>query len=552
MRYNLFKKLHADQAGFLLPAVLTFMIAMAILSGAVLEVILNNFNTVGNNQDSQKAFNIAEAGENYYLWHLSHNATDFKDGQSTPTTPDPTLGYGPYVHNYVDGNGKTEGTFTLWIKPQGTGSTIATVRSIGKVNGSNVVRTIQAEIGAPSFASYAVASDSALWFGSTESADGPVQSNEGVRMDGPSNAEVSSSNATYTPAYANGGCSRGNCSHPGVWCDSSVTSPVDCSTRNKSNWVYPVASIDFNQVSSSLCTMKKVAFGDYSSTSSLASQSNACSQTPTTRTNAYIPQTSSGFSYSKGYLIVLRNTSPATYDLYKVNGENDTRSPYTSALSLSTVATGISLPPSGVIFAEDNVWVLSNGQFDGRITIAAGRLATNYNADIVIAGPIQYKDKNGSDAIGLVAENSIFIAPYAPAASSGYSSGSFTFEVDGALLAENGEVQYGENGDSYNYSSGYRSSQYTCTQGWAGDNQQMLFYGSVATRQLWTWTWDYGGSRCGNAARVTSGSSAGDYISGIYNNTTQYDYSLQYAPPPSYPVTSGYNILAWREVLTKP
>ncbi len=531
-----------NEQGFLLPALLSFIIAMGILTGAVLEVILTNFNTVGNNIKSQQSFNIAEAGLNYYLWHLSHNSTDFKDGQTIPATPDATLGYGPYVHTYKDINNAVEGTYTLWIKPQSSGSTIATVRSIGQAKGTNITRTVQSQIGAPSFASYAVVSDSALWFGSTESANGPVHSNAGVRMDGTSSAEVSSANATYTPSTSVGG---DGASHPGVWCNTGVTTPVNCNTRSKSSWVYPAPSVDFNQVSSSLCTMKKVAFADYSATSALATQSNACTQTPTTRTAAYIPQLSTSFSTSKGYLIKL-NTN-GTYDLYKVNSENDTLSPYTSALGTTLVATGIATPPSGVIFTEDNVWVLSSPTYHGRVTIASGRLATNNSTNIVIAGHLLYSTKDGSDAIGLVAEDSIYIAPYAPANTTGYSS-SFTYEVDGALLAQTGNVMFGEGGLNTNPNT-YRNSSNSCTIGWVNSSQKMIFYGSVANRQTWTWSWLDGSGSCGNAVRD---SVSGSYISGFLNNDTQYDYNLQYAPPPSYPVTSGYNILSWREILTKP
>jgi Tfp pilus assembly protein PilX len=530
------------QHGFLLPALLTFMIAMGIITGAVLEVVLNNFTVVGNNINSQRAFNVAEAGLNYYLWHLSHNSTDFKDGQSTPATPDPVLGYGPYVHTYIDSDAVNEGTYTLWIKPQGNGSTIATVESIGKIKGSNVTRTVQAQIGAPSFASYAVVSDSALWFGPNEAADGPVHSNAGIEMDGSSDAAISSANTTYTPPnglhsgnYANGA------SHAGVFCDTSVTTPTNCNTRSKTDWVYPVTSVDFNQVTSALCTMKKVAFADYSATSALAGQANACTQVPTTRTNAYVPQYSTtSFSISKGYLIKLNNNN--TYDLYKVNSEDDTQTPYSSALGTTLIATNIAVPPSGVIFVEDNVWVLSNPTYHGRVTIASGRLATSNSTNIVIAGNLLYSTKNGSDAIGLVAEDSVYIAPYAPP-----SSGSFTYEVDGALLAETGNVMYGEGGLNQSPNT-YRVSSGNCTRGWINSNQNFLFYGSVANRQTWTWSWLDGGGACGDAVRdPTNG-----YISGFLNNTTQYDYNLHYAPPPSYPVTSGYDILSWREVLTKP
>jgi Tfp pilus assembly protein PilX len=524
----------------MIPALLAVIVAFSVMGTAIVEVTLTNFTIVGNIVKSQQAFNVAEAGLNYYMWHLNHNATDYKDGQSTPTTPDATLGYGPYTHTYTDTNGVNQGTYTLWINPSSNGSTVVTVRSIGQAAGTSIKRTVQAQIGSPSFASYAVASDSALWFGNTETADGPVASNQGVRMDGPSNSTVSSANATYTPSFAVGGDGS---SHPGVWCNTSVTSPVNCNTRSKSAWVYPVPQIDFNQVSSSLCTMKKVAFANYSATSSLASQSNACSQTPGTRTNAYVPQLSSSFSTTKGYLIKLNSNN--TYDLLKVNSENDRLTPYTSALGTTTVASGINLPSSGVLFVEDNVWVLTPTNFNGRLTIASGRLATSNSTDIVIAGPLLYAAKNGTDALGLVAEQSIFIAPYAPP-----SNSSFNYEVDGALLAENGEVQYGENGDSASAPASYRSSTSNCARGWTNSNQAMTFYGSVATRQTWTWSWLVGGSPCGDAAFDSTGGNG--YITGFKNDTTQYDYNLQYAPPPSYPLTSGYNILSWREILTHP
>ena len=351
-------------------------------------------------------------------------------------------------------------------------------------------------------------------------------------MDGPSDSTVSSANTTYTPPGSLGGDGS---SHPGVWCHLSVTAPVNCATRSKTAWIYPTPLVDFNQVSTSLCTMKKVAFAADSSTASLATQSNACTQTPTTRTNAYLPRRSSTYNATRGYLVSL-NTN-GTYNLSNVNAENDQSTPYTSALTLQTVANNITIPSSGVIFAEDNVWIRSNPTYHGRVTVAAGRLSSTNSstyANINIAGSLVYSTKNGSDAIGLVAQDSVILKPYAPPA-----SGSFNFEVNGALLAQSGEVWY---------PGVYLSNDDRCTRGWTNSNQKFLFYGSIATRQTWTWTWLQGGSPCGDA--VSSGGQG--YISGIYNNTTQYDYNLEYAPPPSYPLTSGYNILSWREILTRP
>lgn len=522
-----------NSKGFSFPMVLSFILVGAIITTAAVQVILTNLFVVGNNIKSQKAFNISEAGLNYYLWHLSHNSTDFKDGQSTPTTPDPNLGYGPYTHNYIDDNAVNQGTYTLWIKPKGNGSTIATVRSIGQVKGSGIKRTTEAQIGATSFASYGVVSDSALWFGDTESADGPIHSNQGVEMDGASNSTVSSANTYYIPPnglhsknYPNGA------THPGVWCDANVTTPVNCLTRDQSNWIKPATQVDFNQVSGSLCSMKKAAFASDSSTASLAGQSNACSQTPGTRTNAYIPQRSSSANASRGYLIELNQNN--TYNIYYVNNVNDKQVGYANALNTNQYALNVAIPSSGVIFAEDNVWVRTNPKFHGRVTIASGRLATNVTTDLTVADNLAYSTKNGDDAIGLVAEGNVYIAPFAPPATA-----SFTLEVDAAVLAETGSVEYPSN---YLFANG------TCTRGWVSNNQTLNFYGSVATRQTWTWSWLT--NNCGDA--VADPGKPGQYISGFKYNTTHYDYNLLYSPPPSYPITGGYNILSWREILTKP
>ncbi len=517
-------------SGFILPALISFMVAILIVSGAVLTLVLTNLNVVTNNLKSQQAFNIAEAGVNYYLWHLSHNSTDFKDGTGSPSSPDPSLGYGPYEHTYVDDNAKTQGTYTLWINPGPTGSTLVKVRSIGKVKGSTITRTVDAQIGAPSFASYGVASDTALWFGATESASGPVHSNQGIRMDGASDSDITSANTLYTPSAQLGGNGQ---SHPGVWCSTTVTSPVNCNNRSKSDWRYPVPTIDFNVVNSSLCTMKKIAFGDHPSTESLKNQANACTQVPNTRTNAYLPQRATNGSYnrSRGWLIEL-NTN-GTYNVLEVNNETDSNASYSTALSLVNIASNVTLPASGVIFAEDNVWVRSNPTFHGRVTIAAGRLATTSSANITVADDLIYSTKNGADAVGLVTEDSIYIAPYAPP-----QSGSFNFEVNAAMIAQSGSVTYPLR---------YRSNN-ACTKGWVNNNQTFAFYGSIATRQTWTWTWLVGSSPCGSAAY----SAGNGYISGVLNNSTTYDYNLLYAPPPSFPVTSSFNVISWREVLTKP
>lgn len=517
---------HRDH-GFSIPTVLSFIIAIGLISGAVLMTTMNNLFMVGENVRRQQAFNIAEAGVNYYLWHLAHNNTDYKDGTGAPATPDPTLGFGPYTHDYVGSDAVKQGTFTLWIKPQSVGSTVAMVRSIGKTKDGTTTRTVDAQIGATSFASYGLLANTEVWFGESETASGPVFSNRGVRMDGPSTDTVGSGNAVYTPSGPYGG--DGN-QHSGVWCSSSVPT---CATRDKTNWQFPLPAVDFTQVDGTLCTMKKIAFSNDNATLPLAALNNACQQTPNNRTSAYIPRHSSNsFTTSRGYMIELNINN--TYNLYRVNAENDDATSYANALSRTAVQSNIPIPSSGVIFAEDNVWVRTNPTYHGRLTIAAGRLgSTTDNADINIVDNLRYSVKNGSDVIGLIAERNIVVSPYAPPA-----TGAFTFEVNAAALARFGSVKW---------PSTYKTNPGTCTRGWVNSDQKFEFYGSVATYGNWTWNYITGGCNESKYDPAT-----GWYISGIKNTNTVYDYNLLFAPPPSFPITGGYNVISWREVLTRP
>ncbi len=522
------KPLHSE-SGFTLPTVLSFIIAMSIITTTVMVVVMDNLVTSGVNIRRQQALQIAEGGINYYLWHMAHNATDYKDGNSTPTTPDASLGYGPYIHDYYDSTARKTGTFTLWIKPSGNGSTIMTVRSIGKTD-DGTTRAVEARIGAASFASYGLLADVEFWFGEAEAANGPVFSNQGVHMDGPNSDTVGSANGSYVPKGEYGGDGT---TKNGVWCTSTVLTP-SCQTRDKSNWLYPRPSVDFNQVTGALCVMKKVAFANDNATAVFATRSDACNLAPAARSAAYIPRYSSNsFSTRRGYYIQLNANS--TYDLYKVSNEDDTLADYSTALTKTLVQSGVPLPSSGVIFVEDNVWVKTASTFSGRVTIAAGRLGNDASsADVNIVGDIKYSTKNGQDAIGLVAENNVIITPYAIP-----RTASFTFEVDAAALAQSGSVTYP---DVYKVNS----SRYT--RGWVSPSQQFIYYGSVATRQYWTW----------NYTRSTSGGDSvydplsNRNVSGVKNTNTTYDYNLYYAPPPSYPITGGYDILNWREVITKP
>ncbi|HAC56340.1 TPA: hypothetical protein DCF80_02465 [Candidatus Saccharibacteria bacterium] len=499
------------EQGSLLTTMLMLITAFAILGLAVGTMIITTLNTAVRAQNSETAFNAAEAGLNYYLWHLNHAPNDHKDGTGAPASPG-TLGYGPYTHDYNDLSGNRLGEFTLYILPGASGSTTVTVRSIGKVDSyPSATRTVEARIGAPSFSVYAVAGNTALWFGNTESTSGPVHSNVGVKMDGSNTDQVTSANTSYTvPSWSGPGAGT---TKPGVWCDTAITSPVNCNTRSKTSWSYPVPAVDFNKLSGDLCALKKIATNN--------NAANACSLSPS-RTAGYVPRVSTSYSSTVGYLITLNDNG--TYNLEQVTNERDNRANYSLALTKTLVQSNITIPSNQVIFVEDNVWVRTAGPngFDGRVTIASARLAVSGDTEAIIADDILYDDKyNGNDSIGIIAESNVEVAPYAGA----------PVEINAALISQTGSVgirrQY--NGTS-TYVTGYPLS-----------SQGLTFFGSLASNQTWTWSVQL----CGSVNNASC-------WAGYRYTSTNYDENLRYSPPPNFPVTSSFDILSWREVLTTP
>src|SRR6185503_19417097 len=74
----------------------------------------------------ETAFQIAEAGINYYQWHLANFVTDFYDGNASSTSP------GPYLHDFYDQDtNQLIGRYSLQITPPVGGSRTVTVQSTG-------------------------------------------------------------------------------------------------------------------------------------------------------------------------------------------------------------------------------------------------------------------------------------------------------------------------------------------------------------------------------------------------------------------------------------
>src|SRR3989344_4698277 len=146
------------QRGQLTLAVLLFgFVAIIILAGLIMIVDVS-LRSAYRNIYRDSAFRIAEAGIEYYRWHLAHAPLDFQDGTGQP---------GPYTHNFYDKSGNLIGKFKLEITAPPIGSTVVTIRSTGTVDGiSGLEKTIEVKMAKPSFAKYAVVLNDNVRFGS--------------------------------------------------------------------------------------------------------------------------------------------------------------------------------------------------------------------------------------------------------------------------------------------------------------------------------------------------------------------------------------------------
>lgn len=344
---------------------------------------------------SEIAFQIAEAGINYYRWHLAHAPSDLQDG---------TGAQGPYVHDYKDKNGMVVGKFSLGITAPPNGSSVITITSTGYTlaNPKNK-RTLKVRIGFPSLSDYSFLTNSDVWIGNTEVVHGKLHANGGIRFDGQADAPVTSAKTTYQCQSMHGsGCN--NTTKPGVWGSGGP----------QSFWKFPVPAFDFNGITIDLAKIKTGA------------------------QNGGFYRSASG---KYGYHIVFQ--ANGTFNVYKVTALKALPSPgwgmdvngkkHYESYDIKTEALqgNFAIPVNGFMFFEDQVWI--NGTVKGRATIGSGRFPVNQNTytSIIIPQSIVYSTKDGSDVLGLMAQKDVLLP----------RSSANTMEIDAALIAQNGSAQ---------------------------------------------------------------------------------------------------------------
>lgn len=446
--------------------------------------------------DKEQAFQIAEAGVDYYQWHLAQYPTDYKDGTATS---------GPYVHSFSDKDGNILGTYSLTITPPLPGSTVVKIVSIGKLASSTISRKIQKTLAIPSLARYAVVSNDNLRFGEGTEVFGPIQSNGGIRFDGVAHNLISSARTTYTDPDV-------SATRWGVYTTVGTDDPVPSvgPVNNRPDIFmagrqFPVPGTDFAGLTLGLTQLQALA-------------------QPSAGGKEWSP------SNKSGYQIVFKVTSGVTsYDIYKVTNIQSANNNCSNDVTASGQKNGPSvyqwgtwsiktpinnnrtfignypIPANGVIFVDDHVWVEGTIN-NARVTIAAGIIGNSdplKNANITINENLKYTNYDGRDSIGLIAQGNVNVGMLS----------ADNLRIDAALVAERGRV-----GRFY-----YNSD---CTN---TTRNSLTLYGMIATFV-----------RYGFAYTDNTGYAIRNII---------YDSNLLYGPPPSFPqATSQYEVISWQQL----
>lgn len=363
-----------------MPVILMASVLFLAFSTAIITLSMSNVKIANLHNKKITSMSIAEAGINYYLWHLAHDNEDYCDGQPTCDSNS------SFKHDYTDEAGNVLGTYELFITPPSPGQSSVTVKSVGKVNGISPTRTIITTIGMPSFTKYTLlVNGEQLWVGAGEKITGTVHVNDsGMYNQGEVTGDASSTESTYNSW--NWGTQPG-VAGPGTYSGAKL---------------YPVPRIDFNQVDVDIKTIRDDA------------KNNGKGD--------YYDNAPSG---SSGYHIVLKADS---YDLYKVTNFNNTGLNITA----ETLLGNHGYPEEGIILLEDNVWI--NGTINGqKITVIAADPEKNGNQRkrIIIPDNVKYTNYDGSDKIGLITQTDILVTRTAP----------YNMEIDAAMIAKDGEIK---------------------------------------------------------------------------------------------------------------
>jgi len=497
-----------NQSGSILIPLMIVVILFVSLGIIAVTYILTQSRLANHQKYKEMSFQIAEAGIEYYRWHLAHDQEDFQDGTGAP---------GPYVHEYKDADGNMIGQFSLDITPPNAGSTVVDIKSTGNITSKpKITKTLNVILGRPSFTNFAVVANDNMRFGEGTEVYGPIHSNYGIRFDGLAHNVVSSSEIIYNDPDHGGG---------DEWAVHTHVTPID-----------PLPPTPIPSRPDVFEVGREVDQGGVSFTSISGELDNL--QAEAAANGIYLSD-----SGAEGYQVHFRTDDKV--EIYRITSQQTclrevciwiwcwwTNYTGSSLWSIGAKETfdyqgedsgNLDMPTNGLFFIEDDVWV--DGQIDGsRVTVVAAKTPySTGNANIITNNDLLYTNYDGTDAIGLIAQSNVYAGFYSED----------DLRVDAALIAQKGRV-----GRLY-----YPNSSGTFNPAGCGDNyvkDTFTNFGSVGTNQRYGYAYVCGGSSppCAPCGTTSSGY--------CYRNLL-YDDNFYFAPPPFFPSTDQYRVITWEE-----
>jgi hypothetical protein len=340
-----------------------------------------------------------------------------------------------------------------------------------------VKRTVRVKLGPEPLTKYSFIHNSNVWFGTGITIFGEVLVNGGIRMDGTNESIMRSAKATYT-CGSETGCSQPD-TKPGIWGHGG---PVEM-------WRFPETYFDFGSIVTDFNAMK------------ISAQTKG----------VYLPYNNGSYGYhfvfnNNGTVNIYEVTSAGLYKGWTV--EDGCQNYYQRIITQNLIGS-YSLSDKKIFYAENTVYV--EGEVKGQATVVAARLPViSYSTDMWLVNPVLYTAKDGSDNLGLIAQNDILMAKNIPT----------DFEIDAALMAQSGRIVRPD----YRYGS--------CTSG--GQNavrNSLTVYGTLISDQKSYWSF----------------SDTHGVISGFVKREIIYNQNAAEFPPPYFPTTEDFKVLTWEE-----
>jgi len=490
---------------------LIFGTVFLILLGGVIGFILFNLNLIEKRIAWHKAFDIAEAGIEYYKWCINNNLNCDLEKE------------------YTDINGNAIGKFKIEVQTNSNCAKVIShqITSTGwTYKFPEIKRKISVLYARESVAKYAYIFGTNVWMGPDEKVKGPFHSNEGVRFDGENSSIVSSAvqNWECTNSFGCGPSGVGygeglcppECQRQRINQDYKCMCPGVFSTTQNSKrdlFLFPIPQFDFTGITADLNQIKNAAQNSGGIYLPPAKQINTQGKgwhlkffvdnvTGKPKVEAKIvTQLSCTCGYSLEY-DEFPYCGVCAWNPSWCSSENGYYQWNCFTITSEAPYQTFTIPSScSVIFVEDNLW--PEGTIKEKVTVASANLIDpNKTIDVILNYNLDYAG-TGNDGLTLISQRNIFIGPDSPE----------YMTLKGIFIAQNGRI-------TRNY---YRLNI----------KEQLTIYGSWIATITGVTTW------------VSTG---GIIISGYKKTDTSIDPNLLYNPPVFTPyLTSQFKKMKWEE-----